>query len=29
LTAMTLEETRALDDGALLLRYKIQNAGAG
>jgi riboflavin biosynthesis pyrimidine reductase len=29
LTAMTLEGTQALDGGALLLRYKIQNASAG
>jgi riboflavin biosynthesis pyrimidine reductase len=28
LTAMTLESTQALDHGALLLRYKIENARA-
>jgi hypothetical protein len=26
ITAMTLEGTRALEDGAMLLRYRIQNA---
>jgi riboflavin biosynthesis pyrimidine reductase len=27
-TAMTLESSRALEGGAMLLRYRIQNAGA-